>query len=166
MSEADAARPGTDGRREYDWDSLVVGSGFGGGVAALRLAQSGRRVMVAEMGRRVSPADMRRAAGSPRHLLWMPEVGLRTGFFRQTVMRHMIALAGVGVGGGSLVYAAVLLRPRDTFWGHSAWRSAGLGARARGAVRDSGAHARHGAQPVPWAAGRVDAAGSRQPRRG
>ena len=125
MSEADAARPGTDGRREYDWDSLVVGSGFGGGVAALRLAQSGRRVMVAEMGRRVSPADMRRAAGSPRHLLWMPEVGLRTGFFRQTVMRHMIALAGVGVGGGSLVYAAVLLRPRDTFWGHSAWRSAG-----------------------------------------
>jgi cholesterol oxidase len=111
--------------RSYDCDALVIGSGFGGSVAALRLAESGRRVMVAEMGRRVLPADMRAAAERTRDLLWMPEVGLRRGFFRQVVLRHMIALAGVGVGGGSLVYAAVLLRPRDTFWAHPAWRAAG-----------------------------------------
>ncbi|MCU0284473.1 MAG: GMC family oxidoreductase [Candidatus Nanopelagicales bacterium] len=111
--------------RSHDWDTVVVGSGFGGSVAALRLAESGRRVVVAEMGRHVEPEDMRRAAARARDLLWMPEVGLRRGFFRQVVLRHMIALAGVGVGGGSLVYAAVLLRPRDTFWAHPAWRAAG-----------------------------------------
>ncbi len=109
----------------FDCDTLVVGSGFGGSVAALRLARSGRRVLVAEMGRRVTPEDMRRAAARPRDLLWAPDVGLRRGFFRQTVMRHMIALGGVGIGGGSLVYAAVLLRPPDSFWAHPAWRAAG-----------------------------------------
>lgn len=116
--------PGQGGRG-FDVDTLVVGSGFGGGVAALRLAQSGRRVLVAEMGRRIEPDDMRRAASNARHLLWMPEVGLKRGFFRQTLMRHLIALSGVGVGGGSLVYAAVLLRPRDDFWTHPAWQSTG-----------------------------------------
>lgn len=113
------------GSRTFDCDSLVIGSGFGGSVAALRLAESGRRVIVAEMGRRISPEDMRRGSGSFRHLMWMPELGMRAGYFRQSMMRHMIALSGVGVGGGSLVYAAVLLRPKDSFWAHDAWKSAG-----------------------------------------
>ena len=110
--------------RSWDCDTLVIGSGFGGSVAALRLAQSGRSVIVAEMGRRVTPAQMRRGASSFRQLLWQPEVGAK-GYFRQAVFRHMISLSGVGVGGGSLVYAAVLLRPRDSFWAHHSWESAG-----------------------------------------
>jgi cholesterol oxidase len=91
-------------------DTLVIGSGFGGSVAALRLAESGRRVVVAEMGQRVTPERMRAGASSFRQLLWSPTVHA-DGYFRQSVFRHMIALSGVGVGGGSLVYAAVLLRP-------------------------------------------------------
>lgn len=109
---------------DYDCDALVIGSGFGGSVSALRLAQSGRRVVVAEMGRRISPDDMRAGATSFRKLAWMPQLGM-TGYFREQFFRHMIALSGVGVGGGSLVYAAVLLRPKDSFWAHSAWRSVG-----------------------------------------
>jgi len=112
------------GARQYDCDTVVIGSGFGGSVAALRLAESGRRVIVTEMGRRIEPEDMRRAAKSFRHLAWMPELRMK-GFFRQSFFRHVIALSGVGVGGGSLVYAAVLIRPKDTFWAHSAWQSAG-----------------------------------------
>ena len=112
------------GARQYDCDTVVIGSGFGGSVAALRLAESGRRVIVTEMGRRIEPEDMRRAAKSFRHLAWMPELRMK-GFFRQSFFRHVIALSGVGVGGGSLVYAAVLIQPKDTFWAHSAWQSAG-----------------------------------------
>jgi len=94
----------------FSFDTLVVGTGFGGGVAALRLAQSGRRVGVVEMGRRVSPDQMRRGADSTRALLWAPKSGLH-GYFRQTLLPHVLALGGVGVGGGSLVYAGVLLEP-------------------------------------------------------
>lgn len=112
------------GARQCDCDTVVIGSGFGGSVAALRLAESGRRVIVTEMGRRIEPEDMRRAAKSFRHLAWMPELRMK-GFFRQSFFRHVIALSGVGVGGGSLVYAAVLIQPKDTFWAHSAWQSAG-----------------------------------------
>jgi cholesterol oxidase len=107
----------------FDADSVVVGSGFGGGVAALRLAESGRRVLVLEMGRRVSPDDMRRGAASVRHLMWAPPLGLH-GYFRQTLLPHVLAFGGVGVGGGSLVYAAVLLEPRgydDPSWGGTDW---------------------------------------------
>ncbi len=94
----------------FDADTVVVGSGFGGGVAALRLTESGRRVTVLEMGRRVSPQDMRRGGQSVRHLMWAPTLGMR-GYFRQTLLPHVVAFGGVGVGGGSLVYAAVLLQP-------------------------------------------------------
>jgi cholesterol oxidase len=96
--------------RTFDADTVVVGSGFGGGVSALRLAASGRRVVVLEMGRRVSPDDLRRGGESTRHLMWAPALGLR-GYFRQTLLPHVLAFGGVGVGGGSLVYAAVLLQP-------------------------------------------------------
>ena len=110
----------------FDCDTLIVGSGFGGGVAALRLAESGRRVTVIEMGRRISPHDMRRGAQSVRSLLWAPATGLR-GYFRQTVLPDVVVVGGVGVGGGSLVYAAVLLEPDgrlfdDPAWDGASWR--------------------------------------------
>ncbi len=106
-------------------DTLVIGSGFGGSVAALRRCESGRRVIVAEMGQRVSPERMRAGASSFRHLLWSPGIGAH-GYFRQSVFRHMIALSGVGVGGGSLVYAAVLLRPASAAWQDTGWQGCRL----------------------------------------
>ena len=111
----------------FDYDTVVVGSGFGGSVAALRLTQSGRRVAVLEMGRRVSPDDMRAGAQSTSRLLWAPALGMR-GYFRQTLLPHVFALSGVGVGGGSLVYAGVLLQPSDDAFEHPGW--AGLDWRA------------------------------------
>ena len=107
------------------YDAIVVGSGFGGGVAALRLAESGRRVLVVEQGRRLTPADLDAGAESTRRLLWEPRIGLR-GYFQQTLLRHVFFVGGVGVGGGSLVYAGVLLRPKREFFAHSAWASTGV----------------------------------------
>lgn len=97
-------------RSEFETDVVVIGSGFGGGVAALRAAQAGRRVTVLEQGRRLRPADFEAGAESTRRLLWEPAVGLR-GYFRQTALRDVVVVSGVGVGGGSLVYAAVLIDP-------------------------------------------------------
>lgn len=104
----------------WDCDYAVVGSGFGGSVAALRLAEKGYSVLVLEQGRRVSPEDMRAASSDPRRLLWSPALGLR-GFFSQDFFRHVNVIRGIGVGGGSLVYAAVLLRPKAAFYQDPQW---------------------------------------------
>lgn len=98
---------------EYDY--IIIGSGFGGSVSALRLVEKGYRVAVLEQGRRVSPADMEAANRSLLRLLWLPALGLK-GFFQQTFFRHIGIVSGVGVGGGSLVYAAVLLEPKLAFF--------------------------------------------------
>lgn len=109
----------------YDADVLVVGSGFGGSVAALRAAQAGRSVIVAEMGRRISPEDMHAGAVSARRLLWEPTLGLH-GYFRQKMLRHVTVVGGIGVGGGSLVYAAVLLRPDRATLTAPGWSATGV----------------------------------------
>ena len=108
----------------WDTDVAVVGSGFGGGVAALRHAEAGRSVVVLEQGRRLTPADLEAGARRARDLLWFPEVGLK-GYFRQTILRHVIIVHGVGVGGGSIVYAAVLLRPKPETWQAPGWAATG-----------------------------------------
>jgi cholesterol oxidase len=110
---------------EQDYDVLIIGSGFGGSVPALRLSEKGYRVGVLEQGRRVSPDDMRAADERLRDLVWMPELGFR-GFFVQHPFRHVGIVGGVGVGGGSLVYAAVLLEPRDAFFRDPAWANLGI----------------------------------------
>lgn len=109
----------------HDCDVVVIGSGFGGSVAALRAAEAGRSVIVCEQGRRVTAAELQRGADSTRALLWEPALGLR-GYFRQTVLRHVTVVGGVGVGGGSLVYAAVLLRPGAEVLNAPGWRAAGV----------------------------------------
>lgn len=109
----------------YDFDVAVIGSGFGGSVAALRLVEKGYRVAVLEQGGRVSPEDMEAASASVRKLMWMPGLGLR-GFFYQRNFKHVSIVGGVGVGGGSLVYAAVLLRPKDEFFADTTWSRLGV----------------------------------------
>ena len=103
-----------------DYDVIVVGSGFGGSVAALRASEKGHRVAVLEMGRRVRTEDIEKANRSPLDLFWLPALGLK-GFFTQTFFRHVTIVSGVGVGGGSLVYAAVLLEPKQAFYQDPAW---------------------------------------------
>jgi cholesterol oxidase len=104
-----------------DCDFLIVGSGFGGSVSALRLAEKGYRVIVLEQGRRFTADDFPRTNWELRRWLWMPKLGLR-GPFRMTFLRHITALGGVGVGGGSIVYANTLQVPGDGFFASPTWR--------------------------------------------
>lgn len=108
-----------------DYDVIIIGSGFGGSVPALRLTEKGYRVAVLEQGRRISPEDMRAADEHMRDLFWLPQLGWR-GFFVQHPFKHVGIVGGVGVGGGSLVYAAVLLRPKDAFFADPAWTGLGV----------------------------------------
>lgn len=100
---------------DFDADVVVVGSGFGGAVTALRLTEAGHRVLVLERGRRLSDADLLRARSDPRAYLWQPGLGLR-GFFWQRIFRHVGVIGGTGVGGGSIVWAGVLLEPGADFY--------------------------------------------------
>ncbi len=107
---------------DYDYDVVIIGSGFGGSVSALRLAEKGLRVAVLEQGRALDDAAIAKAGTDARALLWAPLLGLR-GFFAQDVYRHVAIVRGIGVGGGSLVYAAVLLEPHEPFYRDPAWVS-------------------------------------------
>jgi cholesterol oxidase len=104
----------------FDYDVLIIGSGFGGSVSALRLAQAGLRVAVLEQGRHISAADMAEAGRSANALAWLPSLG-RYGFLAQDVYQHLGVVRGIGVGGGSLVYAAVLLEPGERFYRDPSW---------------------------------------------
>ncbi len=103
-----------------DYDVLVIGSGFGGCVAALRLTEKGYRVGVLEAGRRFEDADLPATSWDVRRFLWAPRLGCM-GIQRIHMLRDVIILAGAGVGGGSLVYANTLYRPGDTFYHDSQW---------------------------------------------
>jgi cholesterol oxidase len=113
---------------EVDYDVIVVGSGFGGSVTALRLTEKGYRVGVMEAGRRWSPETLPRTSWDTRRFLWMPRLGMK-GIQRITLLKDVLVLSGAGVGGGSLVYANTLYEPLDPFyrdrqWAHLAdWRT-------------------------------------------
>jgi cholesterol oxidase len=103
-----------------DWDVLIIGSGFGGSVSALRLTEKGYRVLMLEKGRRFRPEDFPRTNWNLPRWLWMPRLGFR-GPFQMKILRHITAVGGVGVGGGSLVYANTLQTPRDGFYSAASW---------------------------------------------
>lgn len=109
---------------ETDLDWLIVGSGFGGSVAALRLAEKGYRVAVIERGRRYRDEDLPASAWQARRFVWAPALGLR-GIMRNTPFRHVFSSSQTGVGGGSLVYGGVLFRAQPGFYDDPQW--SGLG---------------------------------------
>ena len=102
----------------FDW--VIVGSGFGGSVSALRLSQKGYRVLVVEKGRRWSDSEFPKSNWNLRRYLWWPAFGLR-GIQQITFLRHVSILSGVGVGGGSLVYANTLPVPKPEFFHNGSW---------------------------------------------
>lgn len=104
----------------YDCDWLVVGSGFGGSVAALRLAEKGYRVIVLESGRRFRDEDFAATTWNLKRYFWMPALGLR-GILRLTFFKDIVAGSGAGVGGGSLVYANTLYRAKPAFFRNPQW---------------------------------------------
>lgn len=105
----------------YDFDWIVIGSGFGGAVSALRLAEKGYRVAVLECGREFPDHELPTSAWQLRRFLWLPKLGLK-GILRVTAFKDVLVLSGSGVGGGSLVYAATLYRPGRAFFVDPQWR--------------------------------------------
>lgn len=106
---------------DFDEDVVVVGSGFGGSVAALRLAEKGYRVQVYEAGRRFEDEDFARTSWNLRRYLWAPMLGC-FGVQRIHRLPHVMILAGAGVGGGSLNYANTLYQPGSAFFQDPQWR--------------------------------------------
>ena len=104
----------------FDYDVVVVGSGFGGSVAALRLTEKGYRVAVVEAGRRFADDEFARTSWNLRKYLWAPALGC-FGIQRIHLLRDVMILAGSGVGGGSLVYANTLYRPLKPFYTDRQW---------------------------------------------
>src|SRR4051812_32364380 len=103
-----------------DFDFIVIGSGFGGSVSALRLTKKGYRVAVLEMGRRWTAQDFPTTNWKIWRWIWRPGLQLR-GFFNIKVFRHVLILHGCAVGGGSITYANTLLVPKQHIWDNGSW---------------------------------------------
>lgn len=108
----------SDNGFDYDW--IIIGSGFGGSVSALRLAEKGYKVAVLERGRRFADDGFAKSTWDLRNWLWAPLLGLR-GIFRLTPFKDVFIASGAGVGGGSLVYANTLYRAAPAFFDNPQW---------------------------------------------
>jgi cholesterol oxidase len=106
---------------EKVYDYLVIGSGFGGSVAALRLAEKGYSVLLVEKGKRWRNEDFPKTNWNIRKYLWIPFLRFY-GFQKLTFTRHVNILSGTGVGGGSLVYANTLRIPPAEFFNNEQWQ--------------------------------------------
>jgi cholesterol oxidase len=109
-----------DRKQQFDFDFIVIGSGFGGSVSAHRLVEKGYRVAVMEMGRRWTPENLPQTSWSLSRWLWRPNLGLR-GFFNIQFFKHATIFHGCAVGGGSITYACTLLQPPEKVWGVGSW---------------------------------------------
>jgi cholesterol oxidase len=103
-----------------DFDYIVIGSGFGGSVSALRLAEKGYRVAVLEKGREWQTKDFPKTNWRIKKYLWIPQIGCY-GYQMLTLFKHAMIVHGSGVGGGSLVYANQLLTPPDEVFESRDW---------------------------------------------
>jgi cholesterol oxidase len=107
-------------RDGYDFDWLIIGSGFGGSVSALRLSEKGYEVGVLECGRRFADNEFPKSTGDFRRYFWRPKLGMK-GIFRLTTFRDVSVVSGCGVGGGSLGYANTLYVPPKAFFEDKQW---------------------------------------------
>lgn len=105
---------------DFDYDYIIVGSGFGGSVASLRLSEKGYRVLVIEQGKRWHPNNLPKSTWDFKNWLWEPLLGWK-GFFALRFFRHAVVLHGNAVGGGSITYANTLLVPPDKVWQQGEW---------------------------------------------
>jgi len=106
----------------FDYDYVIIGSGFGGSVSALRLSEKGYKVLVIEKGKWFNKADdFPKTNWNLRKWMWSPKIGMQ-GIFRLTYYRHVAVLSGAGVGGGSLVYANTLPVPTSAFFHSGHWK--------------------------------------------
>ncbi len=104
----------------FDYDVIVIGSGFGGSVSALRLTEKGYRVGVLEAGRRWRSEDFPKTNWRLRDSIWAPRLGL-TGTQRISLLGKCTLFSAAGVGGGSLIYGNTLYEPLDNFWNDAHW---------------------------------------------
>jgi cholesterol oxidase len=104
----------------FDFDWLVIGSGFGGSVSALRLAEKGYSVGVIECGRRFADDEFPRSTADLKRYFWRPRLGMK-GIFRLTTFKDVTVVSGCGVGGGSLGYANTLYVPPKAFFEDRQW---------------------------------------------
>jgi len=107
---------------EYDY--IIIGSGFGGSVSALRLSQKGYKVLVIEKGKWYKTEDFPKSNWNFKKWLWMPKLRF-IGIMKLTIFKHIAVLSGTGVGGGSLVYANTLPIPKSTFFNTGSWSELG-----------------------------------------
>jgi len=105
---------------EKTYDYIVIGSGFGGSVSSLRLAEKGYSVLTIEKGRRFRTEDFPKSNWNLKKYLWLPQLGF-LGFQKLDVYKHAFILSGTGVGGGSLVYANTLMIPPSEFFRNKQW---------------------------------------------
>lgn len=105
-----------------DYDYVIIGSGFGGSVSALRLTEKGYKVLVIEKGKWFKGEDFPDNNWQLKKWIWEPKLGLK-GFFKMTFLNHVTVLSGVGVGGGSLTYANTLPIPKSEFFKTGSWAS-------------------------------------------
>src|SRR5512144_1129438 len=100
---------------ETTWDFVVIGSGFGGSVSAMRLTEKGYRVLVLERGKRFRDQDFPKTSWNVRRYLWLPTLRC-FGILQISAFKDVFVLHGSGVGGGSLGYANVLMKPDDVLF--------------------------------------------------
>jgi cholesterol oxidase len=105
---------------QFDFDWIVVGSGFGGSVSALRLSEKGYSVAVLECGKRFGDEDFPKSTWDLRRYFWAPRLGMK-GIFRLTQFKDVAVVSGCGVGGGSLGYANTLYVPGKDFFEDPQW---------------------------------------------
>ena len=105
---------------QFDYDYIVIGSGFGGSVSALRLAEKGYSVAVLEMGKRFQPEDLAKTNWNLKRFLWFPKL-LCYGIQQITLLKDVMIFHGAGVGGGSLIYANTLPMPPDAVFDDPRW---------------------------------------------
>ena len=103
-----------------NFDYVIIGSGFGGAVSALRLSEKGYKVLVIEKGKWFESEDFPKTNWNLKKWIWEPKLNLK-GFFKMTFLNHVTVLSGVGVGGGSLTYANTLPVPKSNFFNSGSW---------------------------------------------